>query len=122
METSGLSYLGMGVGFLVGMLFFAALSDRIIKAKTKDAALLGRHDAATNQDKLVEAVIPEAIKEGPPFKPELRLFLMVCLTPILPFGFFWYGWAAQEKAHWIVPILGTSLIGVSIPRGFFDEY
>jgi hypothetical protein len=45
-------------------------------------------------------------------KPEYRLLLMVYFTPIMPIGFFWYGWSAEAQAHWIVPIIGTLFIGL----------
>ena len=49
---------------------------------------------------------------GGVMKPEYRLPLMVYFTPIMPIGFFWYGWSAVSKTHWIAPIIGTSLIGL----------
>jgi MFS family permease len=112
-ETSGLAYLGMGVGFMVGMVVFSVMSDKLIQAKTKQADLNGGVEVVEEQVKLGEVQASIEPKTGPKFKPELRLLLMVWLTPLLPFGFFWYGWAAQERAHWIVTILGTGLIGVS---------
>jgi multidrug resistance protein len=112
-ETSGLAYLGMGVGFMIGMVVFSVMSDKLIQAKTKQADLNGGAKVVEEQVKLGEVQASDEPKTGPKFKPELRLLLMVWLTPLLPFGFFWYGWAAQERAHWIVTILGTGLIGVS---------
>jgi len=31
-----------------------------------------------------------------------------------PIGLFWYGWSAQVRVHWIVPIVGTVLIGMGM--------
>ncbi|TVY42954.1 MFS transporter [Lachnellula subtilissima] len=84
--TSGLSYLGMGIGMISGIILFRLLSDKILKK----AALDG---------------------DGT-MKPEYRLPLMVYFTPVLPIGFFWYGWSAHAQVHWIVPIIGTSFIGI----------
>ncbi|TVY58990.1 MFS transporter prlG [Lachnellula cervina] len=84
--TSGLSYLGMGIGMILGIITFRLLSDKIL---TK-AALDG---------------------DGT-MKPEYRLPLMVYLTPVMPIGFFWYGWSAYAQVHWIVPIIGTGFIGI----------
>lgn len=51
-------------------------------------------------------------KGGIVAKPELRLILMKWFAPITPLGCFLYGWSAYYKAHWIVPILGTFIIGL----------
>ena len=83
-SISGLSYLGMGTGMLLSLVVFSVLSDKILKWKQKG---------------------------GEP-KPEYRLPLMMWFSPLIPAGFFWYGWSAEYEVHWIVPILGTTLIGM----------
>ncbi|KAI1874437.1 hypothetical protein JX265_004645 [Neoarthrinium moseri] len=83
-ETSGLSYLGVGIGMFIGIIAFGVLNDKVY------TRLKGENDGA----------------------PEMRLPLMMVVSPFLPVGFFWYGWSAQAQAHWIVPIIGTSLIGI----------
>lgn len=105
--VSGLAFLGMGIGFLLGVVVFAGLSDRILKAQTAKDLPLVHINEETGEQKANSNT--EAIK----FKPEHRLVLMVYFAPVLPVGFFWYGWAAEKGVHWIVPIIGTSLIGVS---------
>jgi hypothetical protein len=45
---------------------------------------------------------------------------MVFFAAFIPITFFWYGWAAYYKVHWIVPILGLApfgfgMIGVFMP-------
>ena len=84
--VSGLTYLGQGIGMLVGLILFGALSDRILKAR--------------------------AAKHKGEMAPEERLPLMIYFAPIVPIGFFWYGWTAQKKVHWMAPIVGTSFIGL----------
>ncbi|KAF2662249.1 polyamine transporter 4 [Lophiostoma macrostomum CBS 122681] len=86
--VSGLAYLGMGLGYLIGIGIFTRFSDKLLEAQAAKDALL--RDA----------------------EPEYRLFLMLLLTPVLPIGFFWYGWSADQATHWIVPILGTGVIGI----------
>ena len=81
---AGLSYLGLGIGMIFGLALFSVFSDRMLKARAGKAEM----------------------------KPEYRLPLMVYFTPIMPIGFFWYGWSANAKIHWIVPILGTLIIGL----------
>lgn len=44
--------------------------------------------------------------------------LMMFFTPLIAIGMFWYGWSADKKVHWIVPIIGTFPIGVGM-IGFF---
>jgi multidrug resistance protein len=78
----GLSYLGLGVGMIVGMGVLGTLSDRNIK----------RHQAKGNA------------------KPEHRLPLALTIpgAVLLPIGIFIYGWTTYYRVHWIVPIIGKS--------------
>lgn len=78
----GLAYLGFGFGTLLSMVITTKYSDRLMRQATDTKA-----------------------------RPELRLKLMMYFSPAIPVGFFWYGWAAQTRTHWIVPILGTFVIG-----------
>jgi MFS family permease len=82
--VSGLSYLGLGIGMGLGLVLFGALSDKLLQKN----------------------------RQGESAKPEGRLQLMVWFCPLVPIGFFWYGWSAYEHTHWIVPILGTFFIGL----------
>ncbi|KAI0452158.1 major facilitator superfamily domain-containing protein [Xylaria acuta] len=84
--VSGLSYLGIGTGELVGLVVFGALSDKILKKRM--AA-----DGATRP------------------KPEYRLILMIWFSPIIAGGLFIFGWTAQNQVHWIAPIIGTFFVG-----------
>lgn len=88
--VSGLAYLGLGIGMIVGLVLFGLLSDKMMNKKRGD-------------DSEDDGAVP---------RPEMRLPLMMWVPPIIPVGFFWYGWSAQAHTHWIVPILGTSLIGL----------
>lgn len=40
-----------------------------------------------------------------------RLLLMIWFSLLVAGGLFLYGWTAYYKVHWVVRILGTSLIG-----------
>lgn len=84
--TSGLAYLGMGVGELVGLFVFGILSDRILKARMK-------------ADQVAEP------------KPEYRLIVMMWFPPAIPVGLFIYGWTAYYQVHWMVPVLGSFIVG-----------
>ncbi|KAI1446987.1 MFS general substrate transporter [Annulohypoxylon stygium] len=82
--SSGLAYLGLGIGMLCGLATFTLLSDKLLgqTAGSKVAA------------------------------PEKRLILMKWFAPITPLGVFLYGWSAYYKVHWIVPEIGTFIVGV----------
>ena len=84
----GLSYLGLGIGMIFGLVGFSALSDRVLKR------------VSTSSDGEM--------------KPEYRLPMMFYCSPILPIGFFWYGCGAEAHKHWIVPMLGTGAVGIGI--------
>ena len=62
-------------------------------------------------------------------KPKYRLLPMIPATIFISAGLFWYGWSAQAKTHWIVPILGNVLVGfgylpvvLCIQTYLFDAY
>ncbi len=81
---AGLTYLGLGIGMLSGLMLFVLLSDKLLGQKGEAAVA----------------------------RPEERLILMKWFAPIIPLGCFLYGWSAQYHIHWIVPILGTLMIGL----------
>lgn len=85
---AGLSFLGLGVGMMIGLVMFGLASDRILKR------LSAANDGVT--------------------KPEYRLPPMIPAALLVPFGFFIYGWTTKYAIEWIVPIIGTSLVGVGL--------
>ncbi|GJC91176.1 cycloheximide resistance protein [Colletotrichum higginsianum] len=90
--ASGLTSIGIGVGFIVGLLFVGAVSDRWSAHLTKE--------------------------NGGVAKPEYRLPTFVVGAVFVPIGLFWYGWSAEYKAHWIVPIIGTAFTGIGIVTAY----
>jgi MFS family permease len=82
----GLTYLGIGIGCIIGQIYCTWYSNRSYMKHVKAG------DA----------------------KPEHRLPIMVQGAFLLPIGFFWYGWSADQHAHWIVPIIGTGVIGLGL--------
>jgi MFS family permease len=70
---SGLAYLGLGIGSMVGLAFIGKYSDRI--------------------------VVTMSAKSGER-KPEYRLPLMIVAHLLIPIGLFWYGWSADKHTHW----------------------
>ncbi|KAK9314307.1 major facilitator superfamily domain-containing protein [Lipomyces starkeyi] len=87
----GLAYLGLGLGCLVSVLIIIRYSDRIL--------------------------LKMAAKSGEK-KPEYRLPLLLILTPLDIVGLLIYGWTVQYAVHWIVPLIGTFLLGIGILATF----
>ncbi|KAK6386870.1 hypothetical protein LTS17_000134 [Exophiala oligosperma] len=93
-QMTGLAYLGLGIGFFIGAAIVALSSDRMVV-------------------RLME-------RNGGEFQPEMRMPLMIFFACFIPISFFWYGWAADKKVQWIVPIIGLApfgfgMIGIFLP-------
>lgn len=84
----GLSYIGIGVGMMLGLALIGIFSDKFLKKK-----------AAAN---------------GGELKPEYRLPFMIPGSFAIPIGLFLYGWTADKGVFWIVPIIGTALVGFGL--------
>ncbi|PKX95164.1 MFS transporter [Aspergillus novofumigatus IBT 16806] len=101
---AGLTFLPAGIGMMIGVVTFGALSD---------------------------AIVQKAQRKGLEHRPEVRLS-PVLTTPCciaLPAGLFIYGWTAQYAIHFIVPMLGVAvfscgLMGVmmSVQNYLLDTY
>lgn len=87
----GLAYLGIGVGSMLGLAVLGSVSDRLFGYLTR------KHGVK---------------------KPEYRLPPMIPGTFFIPAALFIYGWTAEKKTHWIVPIIGTSFLGVGMLFSF----
>ncbi|GAM85273.1 hypothetical protein ANO11243_032770 [Dothideomycetidae sp. 11243] len=92
--VAGLSFLGIGVGMFLGLAVFGATSDRRIRSLKAKAEAEGKtvHDV----------------------QPEVRLEGMVAAAICLPIGLFWYGWSAEKRIAWIMPLIGTAWFGLGI--------
>lgn len=93
-ELTGLAYLGIGLGFIVGLLSVAFTSDKTVVRMTR--------------------------ANGGVSVPEMRLPACGLFACFIPVSFFWYGWSAHFKVHWIVPIIGLfpfgfGMMGLYIP-------
>lgn len=88
----GLTYIGLGVGSLLGLLIAGLASDRLVRYLTN--------------------------KNGGERKPEYRIPLIFISTILIPTGLFLFGWTAESRQHWIVPITGTALLGAGITLSF----
>ena len=84
---SGLMYLPMGIGYVIGTVFWTWAISKVFKTL-------------------------EARNGGVP-KPEYRLPCL-CFSGIgIPVGLIWYGWLAQMKLHWIMPLIGSAIFAFS---------
>ncbi|KAJ2894798.1 bicyclomycin resistance [Zalerion maritima] len=95
-STVGLTFLGLGIGSLLGLAYYSITSDKYMKKRFKE-----------DNDRL--AAEGKELLENP--KPEYRLPPLMLGAPLLPIGLFIYGWTAEYGVHWIVPILGTCIVG-----------
>jgi multidrug resistance protein len=89
---TGLTYLGLGVGTVSGL---------VITGKMMDP--LHRRLAAKNHGES---------------KPEHRLPPLMFSAPLIGLSFFWYGWSAEVRTHWTVPIVGTVFFGMGLIPAF----
>ncbi|KAH9908628.1 major facilitator superfamily domain-containing protein [Xylariomycetidae sp. FL2044] len=85
---TGLVYIPIGLGYLLGLAVFSKFSDERVIRMTK--------------------------ANGGVSEPEMRLPLMAYAGCICPITFFWFGWTAEYKVPWIVPIIGLVPIGAGI--------
>ncbi|KAK4150463.1 hypothetical protein C8A00DRAFT_36928 [Chaetomidium leptoderma] len=91
---TGLVYICLGIGNMVGWAIITYTSDRGVVRRTR----------ANNGV----------------FEPEMRLPMSVYFSLLLPMTFFWYGWSTNYHVHWIVPVLGLfpfscGIIGLFLP-------
>ncbi|KAF9262296.1 MFS general substrate transporter [Marasmius fiardii PR-910] len=80
--AGGLAYLGLGVGFFISTVFCARFADRVYEYLSQ--------------------------RNGGKGTPEMRMPVLFVGSLFVPVGLFWYGWSAQAKLHWIMPIIGTA--------------
>lgn len=85
-QGAGLSFIAGGVGNVLGLAYVSVLSDKIVQKR-------------------------KAANKTP--RPEDRLHPLLSLptTILLPTGLIIYGWTAEKHFHWIVPMLGTGIMG-----------
>jgi MFS family permease len=89
---SGLNYISLGLGPIIGAQISALFNDRIYRDLKKKNNDIGR--------------------------PEFRLPLMFAGSLLVPTGLFWYGWSAQAHTHWIVPNIGVLIYSCGGIFGF----
>jgi multidrug resistance protein len=88
----GLTYLGSGIGMVLGIVLIGAISDKLLKS--------------------------QAAKHNGELRPEYRLLPLMYMGWLTPVGLFIYGWTIQYHIHWVVPLFGTLLFGIGIVAAF----
>lgn len=91
---SGLSYIGIGIGFILGVILIGSTSDGVV----------AKH----------------ALKNNNVPMPEVRLKVCVYFSFLIPISFLWYGWAAEKHTFWLAAITGLvafgfGMIGIFLP-------
>lgn len=85
---TGLVYLGLGSGTTLGWIIITLYSDK--------------------------SVIRLAKMNNGEFEPEMRLWMSIWFSWLLPVTFFWYGWCTEYKVHFMSAIISLMPYGVGI--------
>ncbi|KAI8944955.1 polyamine transporter 3 [Xylaria longipes] len=88
-EATGLIYIAPAVGQILGNIIFSQAADLFVRRR---------------------------IERGQDAKPEHRLnpYMTIPGGLLLSGGLFLYGWTVQFGVHWIVPLIGTALVGFGL--------
>ncbi|KAI0148034.1 MFS general substrate transporter [Hypoxylon sp. NC0597] len=90
-SVSGLHYIAIAVGCIIAAQIGAHVTDRVwqrLKARAKGET-----------------------------QPEYRVPLMIPGAILIPIGLFWYGWAAEARAFWILTDIGIAIFSCGIILG-----
>ncbi|KAJ2914534.1 hypothetical protein MD484_g5878, partial [Candolleomyces efflorescens] len=90
--VGGLAYLGLGIGFLLATICGAKFADAIYQTLSA--------------------------RNGGVGTPEYRIPALFFGSWFVPIGLFWYGWSADAKLHWIMPIIGSGIFGFGMMTTF----
>lgn len=91
-EIAGLNYIALAIGYFLGAQITSRFNDWLYcRLKRK------------NNNKGV---------------PEFRVPVMIPCAIFLPAGFFWYGWSAEARMHWIMPDIGVAILAASTICGY----
>ena len=91
-QISGLNYIALAIGYFLGSQITSRVNDWLY------ARLKKRNNG-----------------KG---APEFRVPLMFGCAVLLPIGFFWYGWSAEARLHWIMPDIGAAILAGATIVGY----
>ena len=86
--AAGLSFLGIALGMATGALFCSVILDWYTKRMKS--------------------------RQNGNIKPEWRLPPLGLGFILAPVGLFWYGWGAEAKIQFVMPIIGTAILGFAV--------
>ncbi|KAF5359949.1 hypothetical protein D9757_012234 [Collybiopsis confluens] len=96
---SGLTYIGIGLGFTAATIVGARGGNWVYQTVWD---LFSNMHLSTNR--------PSSLREMAARERRRCAFRSF----FVPIGIFWYGWSAQAKIHWIMPIIGTTIFGFGL--------
>ncbi|PSK35113.1 hypothetical protein C7M61_004775 [Candidozyma pseudohaemuli] len=101
--VSGLPFIGVGVGLIIGVLGFIQFDHTFFHPKNEDGSRVKRDE------------------NGEPIElaPESRLAVAVIGSVFLPIALFWLAWTSRESIHWIAPTLAGVPFGFGLIWVFF---
>ncbi len=89
--SSGLSFLGCGIGSIMGAGVYAIWADQVHGYLSK------KHGGG---------------------RPEYRLPALIVGALFMPVGLFIYGWTAEKQVHYVVPMIGSGIFGFALVNIF----
>lgn len=84
----GLMYLPMGVGFILGVVFWTWSIGKVYKRLT--------------------------LRNNGAGKPEFRLPMLIASSWLVPIGLIWFAWSAEKQLHWIMPGIGSGIFSFGL--------
>jgi hypothetical protein len=118
--TGGLAYLGLGVGFILASPFGAKFGSEIYNKVSLAVTVIPKPFL------IIFPSLPKRMEELESQRCAFRrwflvpcwLLLVYCkditvtyIVDIINFKCRWYGWSAEAKIHWMMPIVGTGIYG-----------
>jgi MFS family permease len=116
-SISGLIFLGIGVGMFIGMW---PQENKLLRGViiTSPLTTFIHHPSGSISVGMALDKIAAHRQRTRPLQPEDRLPPLVPGAIFIPVGLFWYGWALQAHAFWLVPLLGMGVFGAGIIATF----
>jgi multidrug resistance protein len=90
LDQSGLTFLGLGVGCLVGCATIIILNKTLVKKQIQRSKENG---------------------QGGKVNPESRLYIAMVGSIFIPISLFWFAWTARSNVHWICPVIAEAFFG-----------